>query len=269
VDGKFLDVMGLKLVAGRNFRDDAPGVSRTEILVNETFLERFKLGTSQEAIGKTVYLEGDREVHVAGVLEDFLFKPLTYALEPMILIYDQDQWNILLLQMIGNDPEGMLSQIKVAWHGIDPLHEARVEWFDDTLRDVYAEFNDVILIVGFLAVLAFVVSMLGLLGIVTLNAQARTKEVGIRKVLGADIRQIVLLLARREIVLLGMSSVVSIPLALLAGDAFISTFAYRIELGPAVVLPGLVLILSIAALILGAQSLRASRSNPVNALHYE
>lgn len=269
VDARFLDNMGLRLVAGANFKEENAAANDRLVIVNERFVERFKLGTPHEAVGRTLILGKSKEVQITGVTKDFLFKPLTYSLEPMFLEHNPEQWRLLNLKIHGNDVAGVVAHCEKAWKAIDPVHPLSFKFYDDVLRETYETFQDMILMIGFLSVLVFTISLLGLLGIATFTAETKIKEVGIRKVLGACVRDLVILLSRHYMIMLLVAAAIAIPLSILISSKLLQTFAYRIELGPGVILPAVVAMFLAGALAVGWQALRAALSNPVNALRYE
>jgi putative ABC transport system permease protein len=269
VDANFLDLFGLRLVAGENFRKDLPLSNEKLILVNERFVQRFRLGAPQEAIGRPLLLDDSTEVSIAGVLKDFFFKPATYELEPMMLRFTPADWNILALKLRGGEVKQSLAYFEASWKRLDPFHPFDGRSYDDIIEDVYDYFTETMTIVGFLTIVAFVVSLLGLLGIVTFQVESRIKEIGVRKVLGAGMGNLLVMLSRRELVLLLIATVVAIPLSLWIASLYLETFAHRIELGVSVVLPAVLIVYLCAGVTIGWQTLRAASANPVEALRYE
>lgn len=269
VDANFVDLFGLSLVAGDNFHKDLPVSNERLVLVNERFVQRFRLGPPSEAIGHRVLIGDSNEVRIAGVVKDFFFKPATYELEPLMLRFTAGDWNILALKLKGGDVRETLKSFEASWKKLDPFHPFVGRLYDDIIVEVYDTFTQTTAIVGFLTVLAFVVSLLGLLGIVTFQVESRIKEIGIRQVLGAGMGNLLVMLARREIVLLLVATGVAIPLSLWIASVYLEMFAHRIELGPAVVLPAILIVYLCAGLTIGWQALRAAVANPVDALRYE
>jgi putative ABC transport system permease protein len=269
IDARFLDNMNLTLVAGRNFAEETPASNERLVIVNERFVERFKLGTAHEAVGRTLILGESKEVQIAGVVKDFIFKPLTYSLEPMLLQHEPASWRILYLKTHGKDAAGVLAHCEKVWKTIDPVHALSFRFYDEILRETYKLFEDMILMIGFLALLVFTISVLGLLGIATFTAETKIKEVGIRKVLGASVRSLIVLLSRHYMILLLIAAVLAVPISILISSKLLETFAYRIALGPGLILPGVSAMFFAGALAVGWQALRAASSNPVEALRYE
>jgi len=269
VDTRFLDNMGLTLIAGANFKAENAAANDRLVIVNQRFLERFKLGSPPEAVGRTLILGKSKTVQIVGVVKDFIFKPLTYNLEPMFLEHDPAEWRILNLKIHGKDVAGVLAHCEKVWKAIDPVHPLSYKFYDEVLRETYDLLQDMILMIGFLAVLVFVISLLGLLGIATFTAETKIKEVGIRKVLGADVRDVVILLSRHYMIMLLVAAAIAIPLSILISRQLLQQFAYRIAIGPGVILPAVVTMFLAGALTVGWQAFRAALSNPVNALRYE
>lgn len=267
VDARFIDNFGLTLVAGNNFKPEA--IYQTGVLVNQKFLERFQFGTPQEAIGQTLILGDSQRVQIAGVVQNFIFKPLVYELQPLLLRHEPALWQVLNLKISGQDAASVIAHCTAAWKAIDPAHPLEYKFYEDVLQDVYKTFRDLIFMIGFLALLAFTISMLGLLGIATFTAESKIKEIGVRKVLGAGVYNLVLMLSRHYMLLLGIAALLAVPLSLWLANLLLQQFAFRITLGPNVILPGLAAVFCAGAITVGWQALRAALTNPVQALRYE
>jgi putative ABC transport system permease protein len=269
VDGRFLNNFGLTLVAGSNFSVEPETKNENLVLVNQRFIENFKLGSAHDAIGKTLILGDSSAAQIAGVIKDFLYKPLTYDLEPMLLNYDPGTWRVLNLKIQSTNITETMIQLEKVWRTIDPIHTFSFRLYDNILHEVYSLFRDMMLIVGFLTLLASVVSLLGLLGIATFNAESRIKEIGIRKVLGANLKNLIILLTRHDMFLLSIATVIAVPTSLWIAGMLLGSFAYRIGLGFGVVLPGILTIFILSSLITGWQAIRAVLANPVESLRSE
>ena len=144
-----------------------------------------------------------------------------------------------------------------------------MDWFDSQLQNNYSNLvlRDMYQLIGFIAFLAVIIACLGLLGIASYNVERRTKEISIRKVLGADTGAILGLLSKEFLVLIALATAISLPTAYILSSKWLQTFAYRVELGVGVMLMGLGLIAVIALLTIGTQAFRAAIANPVDNLH--
>ncbi len=267
VDARFIENFGLTLAAGNNFKAEA--TYQASVLVNQKFLERFRLGAPQEAIGQTLIIGDSERVQIAGVVQNFIFKPLVYELQPLLLRHDPESWRVLNLKINGPDAASVIAHCTNEWKALDSAHPLQYKFYEEVLQDVYKMFRDIIFMVGFLSLLAFTISMLGLLGIATFTAETKIKEVGVRKVLGADVSQLVLLLSRHYMILLGVAALIAVPFSLWLANLLLQQFAFRITLGPSVILPGLLVVFMTGAITVGWQALRAALTNPVQALRYE
>lgn len=270
VDKNFVDNMGLTLVAGENFPDGAVAGRESFLLVNEMFLEKYQLGSPAEALGKQVLIGDSIRVTLRGVVKNFLFKPASYALEPLMLRNDPARWQLLNVKMAaGSDPVATLTALNRAWSQAVPDRPMESEFYTETLRANWSSMQDVLAIISVFALLGIVIAALGLLGMATYTVETRTKEVGLRKVLGASPRDLVLLLSRNFLLLLGIASVLAAPLGWLLGGQILNAFAHRISMGVGMLLPGVLLLFAVGALTIGSQTLRAALANPVKSLRSE
>ncbi|MDX1910549.1 MAG: FtsX-like permease family protein [Saprospiraceae bacterium] len=269
VDQHFVENMGLEFVAGGNFPANAQPNRESFLVVNEKFVDHFKLGSPVEAVGKQITIGDSTQVRVCGVLKDFIFKPASYELEPMMLRNNPAQWQILQVKIAAGDPVPTLTALNRAWSSVVPERPMESEFYDQTLRENWAALQDILAIISVFAFLGIFIASLGLLGMATYQVETRMKEVGLRKVLGASGRDLVLLLSRRFMILLGIAVVIATPLGWLLGGQFLQMFAHHFEMGPGVLLPGILLLLGVSALTIGSQTYRATRSNPVDSLRNE
>lgn len=269
VDHEYIPNFGLKLAAGENF-PEAPEQQRERFaIVNETFLEQFQLGTPAEALGKTIWMGDSTRLAIQGVLEDFYYKPAVYQLEPLLLRYNPGQLGVLNLRVGSQDPTATIAALERAWEKIDPVHPFTYQFFDDAVRENYANFVDLAWIVGFFALLGIVIALMGLLGIAIYTVETRRKEVSIRKVLGASMKDVVWLLSKSYFVLLGVAILVAVPISILLGRQFLQQFTIQLEMKALLFLPGILLLLSLVALTVLSQAWRAAVGNPVEALKNE
>jgi putative ABC transport system permease protein len=208
-------------------------------------------------------------VRIAGVIANFYFKPATYTLEPLLVRYDPNSWAMLAVKLGPGDAAQARLDLESMWKKIDPYHPFDGRMYGEVLDEVYDFFSESVTIVGFLGFLAFGISLLGLLGIVTFQVERRAREIGIRRILGAETRNLLLLLARKEAVLLLIATAIAIPAGLFFASAFLEQFAQRIELGISSVLPALGVVYLCAGGTIVVQAIRAAVANPVETLRYE
>ena len=269
VDARFAEQFELSVIAGANFDATLGDGNLGRVLVNERFLQRFELGAAHDAVGASLILGDSTQVLVSGVVKDFLYKPVTYDLEPMLIRYDPAQWNVVNLKIHGANIEGIVAHLENTWKKVDPVHAVSWRFYDALLEDVYRSFKDIMMMIAFLAALALTISLLGLLGIATFNAESRIKEVGVRKVLGADLQKLVLLLSKNDLLLMLIATAIAVPLSVWLVGMLLQSFAYRIDVGPGIILPGVLSVFALSGLTIGWQAVKAALVNPVRALRYE
>lgn len=269
VDHEYIGNFGLKLVAGQNFPEAPEQQQERFAIVNETFLKQFQLGSPAEAVGKTIWVGDSTRLAIQGVLEDFYYKPAVYNLEPLLLRYAPGELAVMNIRAGGQDPTAAIAALERAWEQIDPVHPFAYQFFDDAVRENYANFTDLAWIVGAFALLGIVIALLGLLGIAIYTVETRRKEVGIRKVLGAGVQDVLWLLSKNYFLLLAIAALVAIPLSFLLGKQFVQQFVFQPEMTVWLFLPGILLLALLVALTVLSQAWRAAAGNPAEALRRE
>jgi putative ABC transport system permease protein len=181
VDKNFFENLQLSLVAGENFPEKPAASQREEsfAIVNEQFCEKFQLGTPAEALGKQILMGDSGRLIVRGVVKDFLFRAAENALEPLLLRNSADQWRLLTLKIAPGDPQTTVVTLQRAWSQAVPDRPMESEFYDQAIERNFAEFRDVLSIIGVFALLGIVIAALGLLGMATYTVETRMKEVGL------------------------------------------------------------------------------------------
>lgn len=271
VDQGYVENLDLTLVAGRNFPDYQPGANESHIILNETAIRSLGFSTANDAISEHVLLGSSDTTYyqIVGVVKDYNYKPLMTEIQPMALRYRPQEFKYANMKINSDDIESTIAGLKTSWLKFDKSHAFEYRFFDDQVKESYAVLKDIIAIISISAILAVVVASLGLFGMAVYNAESRIKEVGIRKVLGAHIGQIVLLLSNNYLLLLVISIVIAVPLAYFANSLWLQQIANRIILGPGIIGSGIGIILLIGIITIGSQSIRAAFTNPVDSLRDE
>ncbi len=266
VDPDFLATTGMILIAGRNFSLIAS--DSTSWLINETAAARMGW-TPHAAIGKPLQL-WDTKGTIVGVVKDFHFRPMTTAIEPMLFRYWPGE---LYSGFFVKARPGHLREAVGIIEQLYKKHEAQTapqyEFVDQTIDRQYRKEQNTGLIVLYFSILAILVSCLGLFGLATFAAEQRTKEIGIRKVLGATVMNVVSLLSKDFISLVVIAILIASPLALWAMTKWLEGFAYRIEVQWWMIAISGAIALSIAVLTVSFQSIKTGMMNPVNSLRSE
>ncbi len=267
IDHRYLDNLDIVLVAGEDFPPTLHQDHEKFAIVNQKFLNQFQLGTASEAIGKTILIEDSLQLMIRGVTEDFLYKPLTNELEPLLLRYNPEGWNFLNIQLQQSDLKGAVVALEKTWKKINSSKTIEYSFYHDSVRENFANLFDILWIVAYFGLLGILIASLGLLGMAIYLVEIKAKEVSIRKVVGASSVQLIKLLSKGFVWILLIACIVGIPLSLLLAQQLLQIFAFRIPIGMSVIIPGVVLLLFFGISTIGSQALRAVRSNPINYLH--
>ncbi|MEM6320743.1 MAG: ABC transporter permease [Bacteroidota bacterium] len=268
IDYDYVETFGLEVVAGRDF-DLSYGTDHiNSYMLNETGVSALGWGSPEAAIGQQI-VESGREGIVVGVIKDYHFNSLQTDIRPLVFRMNPGEFgNVIIRLNNGNIPE-TLGFIESKWKEFFPGKTFEYEFLDEALDDAYAaeeRFGDIITSFAWIAVL---ISCFGLFGLAALITQYRFKEIGIRKILGASVGQILSNLAANFLKLIALAMLLSLPLVWYFMNTWLQDFAYRIDFPwwvPFAVGLGIVLL---AFFTISSQTLKAALSNPVKALRYE
>ena len=267
VDENFLDVMNIDLVAGRNFSSDWGTDTTRGILMNETAVRYLEWGAPDDAIGRQIErLNYNRtKGRVIGVVRDFHLRTIHEEIEPALIM--TSTYHIFVLIRI--QPEGIsdtIAHIEEIWRDVDPRFPLDYTFLDEDFDALYRTDQQLGEIFAVFAFLAIFVACLGLLGLASFSIQQRTREIGIRKVVGSSVSGIVMLLSKDFMKYVLLANLIAWPLAYFVMSNWLQNYAYAAELRFVWFLAGGMLALAIAWMTIGAHALAASRRNPVNAL---
>ena len=255
----------MELVQGRGFIEGSEKDLKESVIVNETLVR--KLGWDNP-IGKVLPQVQGRTV--VGVVKDFHLQSLHHQIEPVVMEYkDNDSFSNLFIKVRSGALPGVLELLEKQWYQIIPYHPFEYSFLDTDMERQYRADELWGRIVWYSAVLAIAIACLGAFGLTALNLARRTKEIGIRKVLGASVPSIVALLSKEFAGLVLAANLIAWPVAWYSMNRWLQSFAYRIELGPGAFVLGGLLALVIAWLTVSYQAIRAARANPVESLRYE
>jgi putative ABC transport system permease protein len=268
-DKNYVPVMNLQLVAGQNFPENANPERENVILLNEKAVEHFQLGTPAEAVGKTLWLNDSTPVLVSGVLANFHFRPLKDAVTPFALRFSPKNCEVLQIRLAPGDPRQSLAAIESIWKKVDPVHPFEGTFMEEKISKAYSDIELLSGLIGFFAILGLSLACLGLLGMVTHSVGVQVKEVGVRKVLGASVGQVVLLLSRRFLLLLAIATAMAVPMGWFLSNFILDFFAYRISVGVGILGGSAAILLLFGLLAVGVQTVRAALANPVKSLRSE
>jgi putative ABC transport system permease protein len=270
-DENFVPNLDIKLIAGKLLPPEGETSDRF-ILVNEAFARQWEYQFPGQIVGEVFESKwGEEMLEVIGVVKDFRFKLLINedGIAPLLMRNQPGGFKYLNVKLSTADLVGTITGLENRWKKIDPIHPFRYEFYDDQLQSTHQGLFDVVSILGFIAFLAVVIACLGLLGMATYSAERKTKEVGIRKILGAGDMSIALLLSRGFLKMLWISICIGAPMSYFVNNLWLQKFPNRVEFGIGTVTIGVLVLLVLGFLTIGSQTVKASKTNPVKSLKSE
>ena len=273
--------MRIELVAGRNFSPDR-STDSSAVLLNDAAVRAFGW---EDPLGMSLYRREQRwhkdengewqsnsfikEYRVIGIIQDFHYMPVQHSIDPLIVLHDFEWLRCAIIRVRPGDTQTTLKTIEAIWKQFQPKYPFRYFFLDEEFEAMYLRDHHFGTLVGIFTALSIIIACLGMLGLAAFTAERRTKEIGIRKVMGASVQDIVFLLCTDTVKWVGIACVIGLPVAFVAIHQWLQNFAYRIDIGlPVFFLAGIAALL-IALLTVSTQALRSATSNPVDALRNE
>ncbi len=266
VDYDFFEALGIEIVAGRTFSKSFGTDIKAGFVLNESAVREFGWDT---AVGKKLGTAwNDMQGTVIGVVKDFHFESLHQKIEPVVFFMESFH-NYILVRIGPARYAETLSFLREEWQKSAPHRPFEYFFLDEEFDKLYKSEEKLGKLFGYFSMLAIVIAGLGLFGLASFSAEQRTKEIGIRKVLGANVAGIVSLLSKEFVKLVIIANLVAWPVAYFAMQRWLENFAYRIELGFGTFFLAAALALIIALLTVSYHALKAALANPVDSLRYE
>ena len=273
VDYDFLKVLEIDLVDGRGFSQEFGADKKDAVIVNEMLARQMGWGS---ALGQSIPLPLGIGTHtVIGVVKDFHVLSLHHKILPAALLlesyagWDKEHGNLFLVRIKPDHISATLAYMKEKWHEVVPENTFRHTFLNEDIARFYQDEERWREVVSYSSLFAIIIACLGAFGLTALAVSRRTKEVGIRKTLGASVSSIVSLFVREFVLLVAVATVIAWPVAYYAMDRWLQDFAYRIELDVSTFVLSGVLMLAVVLATVSLQAMRAARANPVDALRYE
>lgn len=269
VDDQYIPTLGLEMVAGRSFSMEF-GQDSEAIILNETAAEA--LGWKEDAIGKTITNtnnEGKKQsFQIIGLVRDFHFRSLHERISPLVMVLGNSRGSIIA-KVETKDMGALLASVEQEWSALSSEEPFEYSFMDERFRQTYEAERNTGRMLGVSTGLTIFVACLGLFGLATFTAEQRRKEIGIRKVLGAETATIVALLSKDFLKLVLVAAVIAFPLACYAMHKWLEDFAYRIDIPLWVFLAAGVVAATIAFLTISYQAIKAASANPISNLRTE
>jgi putative ABC transport system permease protein len=271
IDDAYLPTLGMQLVAGRNFSRDY-GTDTGAVIINEAAAKLFAI--DKDPLNKTVTLAwwqtNNRKMKVIGVVRNFNFSSLRDNIQPLVFVNSLDEDAVLMAIRAKTDNwPALLAQLKQKWTGMVPSRAFEYSFMDSDFDGLYRAEQRMGQLSILFSTLAILIACLGLFGLAAYAAEQRTSEIGIRKILGASVPDIVGLLSRDFGRLIVLSILIATPLAWLGTEKWLQNFAYRTTISPWLFILAACIVILIAAATTIVQSIRAALANPVKSLKTE
>ena len=264
-DEDFVRTYGLTLLHGENLLKSD---TSNRFVINEKFAKAMGFQNPEDAIGTPVNMWGSKAL-VTGIIKDFNASPLQQALSPVILLANTSAYYVGAVKMNTKDVPQLIGKIQDVWESVYPNYIFEHTFLDDQIANFYNGERKNAYTLGFFSVIAIFIGCIGLFGLVSFMVQQKVKEIGIRKTFGATVIQIVSILSKEFLLLVGISFLLATPLAFYFMQKWLSNFAYKYTMTGFEFAAGLILTLAIAMLTVGYRSVRAAKANPVDALRTE
>ncbi|MCW3118766.1 MAG: FtsX-like permease family protein [Chitinophagaceae bacterium] len=265
-DEDYIKTFGLQLIAGRGY---SASDTMHEIVVNETLLKKCGVTDPQKAIGKQLRIGGGSWLPVVGVVKDFKTNSLREEVKPLTITAQQTTYYALAVKLRTNNLSQTTAQIQKLWENTYPEYAYTSHFADDTIERFYRQETQLSLLYKIFAGIALFISCLGLYGLVSFMAVQKTKEVGIRKVLGASVGNIVIMFSKEFTILISMAFLIAVPVAWYFMNGWLQNFVYRISMDAWIFILAIVASLGIAWMTVGYRAVKAALANPVTALRSE
>ena len=271
IDPEFIPTLGMELIAGRNYTETDIQVYKADttygFIVNESTLHELGLHP-ENAIGKRANVNG-RKGEIIGVVRDFHFTSLHEPIAPFLFFNEEGQYNYILVKLQASSVQEALASLKEVYAQVVPHRPFEYEFLDQQYEALYSSEQRLSTLFSVFAGLAMMIACLGLFGLVSFSASQRTKEIGIRKVLGATAASIVLLITKEYTRLILLSFVVAIPISLWITHLLLDGFAYKTTIGPVYLIGIALASLAVALFTASFQAIKASLINPSESMRSE
>jgi len=268
VSHNYLDLFGVEMVAGRNFDIELASDSSEAFILNESAITRMGFSSADESIG-AVFNYGGRQGYIIGVVEDFHFESLHQTIAPIVFVISQNRNYNVAVRFAPTYRDEALAFVEEQWALYMPGTPFNYNLVSDFYDQLYDSEQQLAQIFSYFALLAIIIAVLGLFGLSSFTTQQRIKEIGIRKVLGASVSQLVALMSTNFAKLVLIAFLLATPIVWYGMSQWLDSFAYSAAINPLIFIAGGGIALVIAMMTISFQSIKAALANPVNSLKSE
>ncbi|HEY8780672.1 MAG TPA: ABC transporter permease [Mucilaginibacter sp.] len=269
VDENFIDMFGLKMLAGEKIRKVSVIDTIHNVIANETMIHKLGIIDPNKAIGQQIKINGNQPATIIGVVRDFQSESKHKMRRACLLEYRPNDFYIASARL---RPKGMpetIGQIGKSWQTLFPDDLFKYEFLDEHIASYYTQEQKVYTAFKLFSFIAILIGCLGLYGLISFAASQRTKEIGIRKVLGAPIMSIIGLFSKEFILLISIAFIIAGPIGYYSMHNWLQNYAYHIDIGPGIFLIAIAASVSVAAITISYQAIKAALANPINSLRSE
>lgn len=268
----FFKTFGMEFVAGRDFDPTIASDSNEAFIFNETAVKKLGFDNPQDALGLRIKLggyDGRKNGVVIGVVKDFHYESLHHEIPGILTYIDYQAANTIAVRIAGKDIQETLDFISKTVNIYNPGSTPNFEFLDERLASLYKNEDDMLTMFGYFSLFAIVIACLGLFGLASYTAEQKTKEIGIRKVHGASILSVTGKLTKQFVIWVLISSFIALPIAYQLMADWLDDFTYRSQLKISTLMVSVIIAILIAVITVSFQTIKAAKSNPVNALRHE
>ncbi len=266
VDYNFLDLYEAEIIQGRNFSETFGTDSQEAVIVNEAFV---KQANWKDPLGKKIRTHSGEEARIVGVIKDFNYHSLRLDIKPLIIQCDPDYVYHVSIRIRGHNIPGTIAHIKNTYNKFMTTYPFEFHFLDDIYNQMYRGEQKLGILFGLFSIIALLIACLGLFGMASHACERRTKEIGIRKVLGASISNILGILMKDFALLIVVANLIAWPIAYLIMSKWLNGFVYRTGIGAGIFLLSGTVTLLVAVLTVSFHSVRTANANPSVSLRYE
>jgi putative ABC transport system permease protein len=265
VDFDFIETLKVEMKEGRSFSKEYSSDASSGFVINE---EVAKLMGRESVVGENCMFFG-RKGTVIGVMKNWHYQPVRNKIEPLALYIEPEWTRVMLIRIATGNISESIKAIENVWKRVIPTYPFEYYFLDENFDEMYRAEESIGVVLKYFTVLAVFIACLGLFGMASFTSEQRTKEIGIRKVLGATVSNITVLLCREFFLLVLVSNVIAWPAAYFLMKNWLQSYAYRTSLSVFIFITAMAIALMVAFLSVSFQAIRAATANPINSLRYE
>ena len=265
-DENYFKTYGLSFLAGKPY---SPSDTTNEVVVNETLIKKLQLKSPEDAIGKEIRMGSQPWKTIVGVTKDFKTNSLKEDIKPLIIAERRSFYSVTAVRLRTTNINKSKAAIETAWNQVFPEYAYTTSFMDENLAQFYQQDEQLATLYKIFAGIAIFISCLGLYGLVSFMAVQKTKEIGVRKVLGASVQNIIYLFSKEFTILIFIGSLIAVPIAYYIMNSWLQNFVFRIRISAFIFVGAIFISIIIAWIAVGYKSIKAALANPVKSIRTE